>query len=449
MSDIRNPLIAQRLFNTPLLVHPAKLDAVIYGLRERLGVPDMPAPDAGPLAYAVETGKRSEFGYQVLADGIGVLNISGVLAHHGGMQADSSYVLGYQTIAQQFEAAMQDPMVRDVVMVLNSPGGEVAGAFDLADQIFAARGRKPIHAIASDMACSAAYLIGSAADSLSVTQTGYVGSIGVVMRHVDISGALADAGYKVTHIYAGEWKVAGNQFEPLPDKVRAKFQAEIDNLYGMLVHAVERNRDLMPSVITGTEADTYMGQIGVDAGLADRVETPDQLFARIRAERGRAGARAFATTATTETSMSAEQTTAPDPKPAGATAPATVPEATNEQAVAVAQAAAAGRADGHAEGVTAERERISAILTSAEAEGRTKLAHRLAFQTDMAAEAAIAVLADAEQAKPEAAGSVLKSLMADQSARLGEDTDDASESSKAAGILGNYHAATGRRGATA
>lgn len=50
-------------------------------------------------------------------------------------------------------------------------------------------------------------------------------------------------------------------------------------------------------------------------------------------------------------------------------------------------------ANARAEGATAERNRIQAIVTHAEAEGRGKLAAHLAFATDMSAEAAGGLLA--------------------------------------------------------
>ena len=86
--------------------------------------------------------------------------------------------------------------------------------------------QKPLWAVADGMSASAGYLGGSAADRLYVTGTGYAGSIGVVMRHVDVSGAMAQDGIRVTHIYAGDHKIDGNQFEPLPAAVRADFRRD-------------------------------------------------------------------------------------------------------------------------------------------------------------------------------------------------------------------------------
>ncbi len=275
------PHIAARLFNTPLLIHPSKLQAIVAGLSSRLGVaPPNPLPDA----YTVRAGTAAKGGYRVV-DGIAVIDVFGALAHRAEMQADSSYVLGYETIGRMLDNALADRDVSAIVLNIDSPGGEVSGAFQLAEQIRDARAVKPIHAVASDLAASAGYLIASSAQSVSVTPTGQVGSIGVVTCHVDMSAAFEKAGYKVTPIFAGSHKVDGNPYQPLPPAVADQIQAEIDHYYSMFVAAVAAGRPNLPArAIRATEAAMYIGAQAVEIGLADRVETPDQLIARLATE---------------------------------------------------------------------------------------------------------------------------------------------------------------------
>ena len=62
------------------------------------------------------------------------------------------------------------------------------------------------------------------------------------------------------------------------------------------------------------------------------------------------------------------------------------------------------------EAIAADRARSKAILTHAAAKGREPLAQHLAYETDMSAEAAIAVLALAPAAAPAPAASRIDSL---------------------------------------
>ena len=329
------PHIAARLFDCPLLIHPGKLHAIVAALAPRFGID---SPIDLPDAYTTRFGTTAKGGYRVI-DGIAVIDVFGLLAHRGGLQADSSYVQGYDVIAKSLDIALTDREVRAVVLNVDSPGGEVSGAFQLADQIRAARAVKPIHAVAGDLAASAGYLIASAAQTVSVSLSGQVGSIGVVTCHADLSGAMEKAGVKVTPIFAGAHKVDGNPYAPLPPEVAARIQADIDHYYAMFVAAVAESRALSPRAIRATEAEMYIGQNAVAAGLADRVETPDQLIARLSAEiNGSTAPRPAASTPISkqEKTMS-DDLKQPDQSPAAPTALA--PSAIAERCLAAGEPA--------------------------------------------------------------------------------------------------------------
>lgn len=182
---------------------------------------------------------------------------------------------GYDGIRANLKIALVDDLVRAIVLDIESPGGEVAGCFDLVDAIHVARAIKPIHAILTECAYSAAYAIASACDSITVPRTGGTGSIGVIVAHVDFSKALSSAGITVTLITYGEHKADGNDVQPLGDAARARMQADVNTVGELFVATVARNRNLSPAKVRATQALTYLGAAGVDAGLADAVMSPD------------------------------------------------------------------------------------------------------------------------------------------------------------------------------
>lgn len=393
---MKYPHLAARLFNTPLLVHPGKLDAIIAGLGGRLlGAPVELAPAAeatgiAPEMFSTRRGERGDAGYAI-TDGVAVIHASGALVHRSRMDGASSYLLGYNELAGQVEAAQADPNVNAVLQVWDSPGGEVSGAFEYAQRMHALRGNKPMWAIADSMAASAAYLGGSAFEQLAVSSTGYVGSIGVVMRHVDFSRALDNEGVRVTHIFAGSHKVDGNPYEPLPKDVQAEMQAEIDGLYALFVDAVAQHRGISVESVRATQARVYRGTAAVSMGLADRVATTDQLISELSAQRARtypAGPSARTTATTTGEHMSGTTPQAPAGAAPNAATPA--PAAATFTQADVDQA----RAAGHQAGATAERERASAILGHEAAATNMALAVTC-VQTGLSAEQAGAILAAA------------------------------------------------------
>lgn len=372
MSSRTYPHLADRLLNTPLLLHPQKLDAIIAGLGGRLLGVDGLQIDAAALTaraalpaemFTTRRGERADRGYRVV-DGVAVISAMGGLVHRTKLSADSSVLIGYNDIAADMEDALAKPEVHAIALVMDSPGGEVSGAFELADRIFAARGRKPIVAVADGMAASAAYLAASAADEVVLTTTSYVGSIGVVMRHVDFSRALANDGITVSHIFAGEHKIDGNPYQPLPDAVRAALQADIEGLYQMFVQTVAKHRGMDEQAVRDTRAGVYRGVAAVAARLADRIGTVDAVVAELAARRNPTASSAAGLShqpqGTSMSHASANAAAAAPAAPAGATT-------TTTTAAAPATASQADLESARAEGAAAERARVTAITGHANA----------------------------------------------------------------------------------
>jgi len=287
----RLPFLAQRLINVPLAVHPRKAEVVMSVLAERLGIVSLTRLTGESVALkgmAFNDLTDEEFtgpgrdadqdmGYDVVA-GAAVIPITGMLVQKLGAVRPYSGMTGYDSIRAAFLCAMEDDAARAVVLDIDSPGGEVAGVFDLVDEIHRARGTKPIVAILNEVAYSAAYALASAADRIVVPRTGAVGSVGIIMCHVDWSRALTAAGLAVTFIQYGARKTDGAAEKPLSDEALANFQADVDTLGDLFVETVARNRGISPAVVRSTEAATYLGQAGVSLGLADAVLSPDAAF---------------------------------------------------------------------------------------------------------------------------------------------------------------------------
>ena len=280
--------IAQRVFNTPLAITRKKAEVIVAALRERFDVAglftDGQAVALSPMAL-VESERVQERPYQVVA-GVAVIPIAGTLVHKLGSLQPFSGMTGYDGIRANLSLAIEDTNVKAIVFDIDSPGGEVAGCFDLVDDIYSLRGEKPIWAILSESAYSAAYAIASAADKIIVPRTGGTGSVGVICLHTDYSRALDEAGITVSLIQYGARKAEGNEVQPLSKEARASMQADIDAMGELFVATVARNRELSAAKVRGTEAATFLGADGVRIGFADAVMAPDEAFAALLAELG-------------------------------------------------------------------------------------------------------------------------------------------------------------------
>jgi signal peptide peptidase SppA len=376
--------IAARILGRPMLMEPKYAQHFFAAFGNRAGVNSIEGFDVSLMgseqmqkhaeSYQV---RQARFGngsyepYAIMGDGIAVVQVEGSLAHKTGNLDPSSGMTGYDGIRAKLEMAIKDPAVKGILMDVDSPGGEVSGAFDLADFIAGSK-QKQIWAYANDLMASAAYLVGSQADKIFASQTASVGSIGVLVAHADYSKAMESEGVKVTLIHSGEHKVDGNPYAALPDGVKSDIQAEIDGLRDKFAASVSRGRKMDKQSILDTEARVYPSAKASEIGLVDGVASFDEVIAAFSNEVARSG----------------------DAKPKGmqmtkevlASAPG-LSEADVEKLMTDA------RAEGVKAGAVAERSRIQGILAHAESDGRTATAQHLAFATDMTPEAAVTLLA--------------------------------------------------------
>lgn len=290
------PHLATRLFNVPIAIRPEKAEIVMAALADRLGIAHLFRSNgesamlsAAALGFVDDDddgpAQQGDHAYDVVG-GVAVIPVCGTLVQRTGTLRPYSGMSGYDGIRQNFMVALSDPAVEAIVLDIDSPGGEVAGCFDLVDTIYEARGTKPIWSVLSENAYSAAYAIASAADFITVPRTGGTGSVGVICMHVDMSKALDKAGLSVTIIQYGARKADGQEVAPLSKPALERFQSDIDTMGDLFVATVARNRGLSVAKIRGTEATTFLGARGVEIGFADAVMAPDEAFRALLAELG-------------------------------------------------------------------------------------------------------------------------------------------------------------------
>lgn len=216
---------------------------------------------------------------------IAVLPLYGVIFPKASMLGEMSGGTSLARFRSSFREAMATPAISAIVLDVDSPGGIVDQVPETAAEIRAARGSKPIIAVANTEAASAAYWLASQADELVVTPSGAVGSIGVWTEHDDFSRALEMAGIKPTLISAGTFKVEANPYEPLGEEARAAIQTEIDEYYRMFTADVAKGRKVGIDVVRSGYGQGRMltAQRALGEGMVDGVETLESVLRRLGA----------------------------------------------------------------------------------------------------------------------------------------------------------------------
>jgi len=324
------------LLTSPWAIQPDKLVEMqaIYATHLRGEKIDIAAVEQR-LGRPLANDQRS---YEII-DGVAVLPIEGVMSKRANMFSQISGGVSTQMAARDMRAATADQSVHSIIQVYDTPGGAADGLqLMIAATNDARAAGKRVVSLASGLMASAGYWTGSAAEAIyiadGITQ---VGSIGVVARHIDKSGAQAAAGEKHTDIVAGKYKRIASENGPLTEEGRTSLQSMVDYLYSVFVADVAAHRGVSAEKVLSDMADgrVFIGEQAISAGLVDGVSTLDDLIAMLNRDRSAGVA----------------------PRTPTSFAGATMPQ-TREQILAESPTVAAALV---AEGAAAERARIQSV----------------------------------------------------------------------------------------
>lgn len=178
----------------------------------------------------------------------------------------------YGDIVAQVKAAVLSEDVERIHLMVNSPGGTVAGVHEASQAIFAARKSKQVTAHINDLGASAAYHLAAQAETISVGPNAEVGSIGVFSVYVDSSKAAEDEGFKVHVIRSGDHKGMGIPGVEITKEQLASQQAVVDGMADNFVKAVATGRDMKVSEVRKlATGETWIAKTAKSNGLIDSV----------------------------------------------------------------------------------------------------------------------------------------------------------------------------------
>lgn len=216
-----------------------------------------------------------------------IVNVRGPLEHREHYWCDS-----YEAILRRVRAAC-DTGARAVVLCFDSPGGDVQGCFDTAKAIRAAcnAAGKELHAYVEGECASAAYALASQCQSITMSYSAIVGSIGVLSSRDDVSEMNASRGLRVALVTSGARKADGHPDQPITDAELESTQAIVDSMARVFFDLVAEGRGLRPQAIEQLQARVFHGGSALAAGLADTIGDRAAALARSASVGGKAMAK--------------------------------------------------------------------------------------------------------------------------------------------------------------
>ena len=223
---------------------------------------------------------------------VAVINLDGVL-----MKGQSWWGTSTVQARRDIRQAVADPDVSGIMIKVHSPGGTVAGIFDLAADVRAANRAKPVFAHIEDMGASAAYHAVAWASRITLNSPdALVGSIGTFQVLNDLSAMAEREGVRTILVATGPLKGMGTPGTKITDDQVNHVQGLVHAAQGIFDIAVRQGRNMNAKELENVRhGGVFIGQEAVNAKLVDAVQSEDKSMKElVQAVATRGGARAEA-----------------------------------------------------------------------------------------------------------------------------------------------------------
>jgi protease-4 len=182
---------------------------------------------------------------------------------------DKSYAVAIDIISQ-IRKDNKDKRVKAIVFVIDSPGGDSASAFEIADAIKEVK--KPTVSLIRSEGDSSAYLIASTTGRIFVLPTSDTADIGVTSSYTDNSIKNANDGITFHQLSYGKYKDMGNTDKPLTADEQKLIMSQVDEVANLFINAVSVNRHLpLEKVQALANGASILGQDALADGLVDQI----------------------------------------------------------------------------------------------------------------------------------------------------------------------------------
>lgn len=201
---------------------------------------------------------------------VGVVSVSGIINNSGKIVKDLKYFF-------------ESDDIKAIVLKISSPGGVPGSSQAIYNEIknFKHQYNKPVIAYIENIGTSGAYYVSCAADTIIATSCSIVGSIGVILNHLQLKEFIEQFKIKLDFIKTGEFKASGNPFAELSEQQKEMLQEMSDDVYRQFTSDVLQQRTKLSSdtkvwaegkVFTGTQA-LKLGLIDIEGSQSEIITT--------------------------------------------------------------------------------------------------------------------------------------------------------------------------------
>lgn len=194
-----------------------------------------------------------------IGDRIALIRIEGIIA-------DS------KTSIDEIKEYVKDPSIKAILLRIDSPGGAVAPAQEIYEEVKKAVTKKKVIVSMGSVAASGGYYIASPATKIIANPGTITGSIGVIMEVPNIEGLMNKIGVKTEVIKSGRHKDTLSVFRGIRKEDREILQRVLDNVHEQFITAVAEGRKMPPAEVKKiADGRIFTGEQALKIGLIDEL----------------------------------------------------------------------------------------------------------------------------------------------------------------------------------
>lgn len=223
-----------------------------------------------PLAYLDRAGRPNREGPT-----IAVIYGTGIIQRGESTESpvSDSGLLGADSVAHAFRAALADPSVRAILFRIDSPGGSAVASETIWRETIRARQAKiPVIVSMGDVAGSGGYYIAAGADKIVAQPATLTGSIGVVAGKIVTSGLWAKLGANWDAVQKGENAAMFSSTQDFTPEGERHFEHFLDTVYAGFKDRVASGRHLDKDAVEQVaRGRVWTGEDAKSRGLVDEL----------------------------------------------------------------------------------------------------------------------------------------------------------------------------------
>ena len=210
---------------------------------------------------------------------VAVISMIGPIFHYSNILTRVFGLPSTEQMAQEYRQALESPEINKVILWVDSPGGQLGGLSEFAQQISKGASKKKTVAYVGDLGASAAYWLASAASEIVAADTAELGSIGVVM-------ALGRPAEDDDIVEVVSSQSPRKRPDPNTQAGLDQLQSRVDAITEVFISAVAGNRNLSRDQVTALGGDVAIASTAINMGLADRLGSLEGLIEELQSQNG-------------------------------------------------------------------------------------------------------------------------------------------------------------------